>query len=105
MSKVSNRRVNFRNPGSGIVRSFWLLVADLVSCFALFIVLLMWFVDPIWHCDNLFGGKEGTGSFAFRWYLTYVISVLVCFLFFLVLFIGRLFYDCGSFWLSTVLQW
>ena len=41
------------------------------------------------HCDNLFE-KVGAGYFAFRWFVTFVLSVLCCVLILLVSVIGKL---------------
>ena len=52
------------------------------SCSVSFIVLLLYLVGPIKYYDRLNG--EGTGCFAFRYFVNCVQSALVCLLFPLV---------------------
>ena len=42
----------------------WLL--RLISCFVLFIGLLLCFVDPVWYCHHLVG-TEGAAYVVFLW--------------------------------------
>ena len=57
------------------------------SCFVLFIVLLLYLVDPVYHCGHL-DGEEGDICFACFRFAVLVQSVMECLLFLLVSLVG-----------------
>ena len=52
----------------------------LLSCFVLFVVVLWCLVGPVCHCDHLVGENKLV-AFGFHWFVTCVLSVVVCLLF------------------------
>ena len=68
--------------------ALWLLAAELLSGFVLFIVVLLCLVDPVQHCDHSVWEK-GSGLLCFSLlFVGYVLSVMVCLLFLLVSLVG-----------------
>ena len=62
--------------------ALWLLAAPrgFLARFVLFVVLLLRLVGCFWRCDHLCGEKESS-NFVFRWFVAWLLSVLVCLLF------------------------
>ena len=48
-------------------------------------------MGPVWHCDYL-AGEEESGCFTVLWFVTRVLSIVVCFLFLLVSLVGYILY-------------
>ena len=58
---------------------FFFFVFCFFFVFVLFVVLCL--VDPVWQCDNIFGGKRELIALIFLWSVACVLSAMVCFLF------------------------
>ena len=66
-----------------ICGTLWLLAAGSFSCFVRFVVLLLCFLGPIWHCDDLVG-EERAGCVALCWFVKRALSTVNYLLFLLI---------------------
>ena len=57
-------------------RCVFIMRCGAFSCFVQFVVFLLCFVDPVYHCDHLVA-EQGAGCFS-SWSVAVVLSVMVC---------------------------